>query len=105
MSSSTEIGLAVCLGGFIPSIARLTSNGIVESLLGEVASLIRSIEDLIVKDGEVEGKTQTDGVSRRKLALGNIGGTLVSLEGLVGRILALVASRKLGKVAVVVTLP
>ena len=83
----------------------LTGNGIIESLLGEMASLIGGVEDLVVEDGEVQGETQTDGVSGRQLVLGNIGGSLVSLEGLVGRVLALVASSKLGEVTVVVTLP
>ena len=83
----------------------LTGNGIIESLLGEMASLIGRVEDLVVEDGEVQGETQTDGVSGRQLVLGNIGGSLVSLEGLVGRVLALVASSKLGEVTVVVTLP
>ena len=78
---------------------------LVESLLGEMASLIGGVEDLVVEDGEVQGETQTDGVSGRQLVLGNIGGSLVSLEGLVGRVLALVASSKLGEVTVVVTLP
>ena len=82
-----------------------TGNGIVESLLGEVASLVRGVEDLVVENGEVQGKTKADGVRRRKLGLGNIGGSLVSLEGLVGRVLALVAHSELGEVTVVVTLP
>jgi hypothetical protein len=74
-------------------------------LLGKVASLVRSVQDLIVKDGEVESETKADGVSRRKFGLGNFGGRLVSLERLVGRVLAPVANSKLGKVAVVITLP
>ena len=82
-----------------------TSNGIIESLLRQVASLIRCIEDLVVEDGEVEGKAKTDGVGRGKLGLGNLGGGLVGLEGLVGRVLALVANGELGEVTVVVTLP
>jgi hypothetical protein len=86
-------------------MAILTGNGIVESLLGEVASLIRGVEDLVVEDGEVQGETQADGVSGRQLVLGNIGGSLVGLEGLVGGVLALVASSKLGEITVVVTLP
>ncbi len=83
----------------------LTSNGIIESLLGKVAGLIRSVENLVVEDGEVQGKTKADGVSGRQLSLGDLGGSLVGLERLVGRVLALVANGELGKVAVVVTLP
>lgn len=83
----------------------LTGNGIVESLLGKVASLVGGVEDLVVENGEVEGEAEADGVGGRKLALGNLGGGLVGDKGLVGRVLALVASSELGKVAVVVTLP
>jgi hypothetical protein len=70
-----------------------------------VASLIRSVEDLIVEDREVKGKTQADGVSRGQLGLGDLGGSLVGLEGLVSRVLALVADGKLSKVAVIIALP
>ncbi len=83
----------------------LTSNSIIESLLGEVASLIWGVENLVVEDGEVQGKTKTDWVSWGKIALGNLGSGLVSLEGLVGGLLALVANGKLSEVAVVITLP
>ena len=70
-----------------------------------MASLVGSIEDLVVEDGEVEGKAEANGVGRRKLGLGNVGSVLVGLERLVGGILALVANGELGKVTVVVTLP
>ena len=70
-----------------------------------MASLIGSVQDLVVEDGEVEGKTQADGVGRRQLSLGNLGGSLVGLQGLVGGVLATVANGKLSEVAVVVTLP
>ncbi len=70
-----------------------------------MAGLVGGVEDLVVEDGEVEGKTQADGVSGRELGLGNLGGSLVSLKRLVGRILAAVADGELGEVAVVVTLP
>jgi hypothetical protein len=70
-----------------------------------VASLIRSVEDLVVEDREVEGETQADGVRGRQLGLGNLGGSLVGLERLVGGVLAAVADGKLGEVTVVVTLP
>lgn len=86
-------------------MSRLTSDSIVERLLGEVASLIGSVENLVVEHGEVQGETKTDGVSGRKLGLGNLGGSLVGFKRLVGRVLALVASSELGKIAVVVTLP
>jgi hypothetical protein len=83
----------------------LTSNGVIKSLLGEMAGLIRRIQDLIVENGEVEGQTQADWVGWCKVSLCNFGGVLVSLEGLVGRLLSLVANGELSKVTVVITLP
>lgn len=83
----------------------LTGNGVVERLLGEVAGLIRGVQDLVVEDGEVQGKSETDGVRGRKLGLSNLGGSLVSVEGLVGRVLPLVTDSELGEVTVVVALP
>ena len=82
-----------------------TGNSIIESLLGQVASLVRSVKDLVVEDGEVKGETKADGVGGRKLSLGNLSSSLVGLEGLVGRVLAAVANSELGEVTVVVTLP
>jgi hypothetical protein len=82
-----------------------TSNSVIKGLLGKVACLIRRVEDLIVEDGEVEGKTKADWVCWCKVGLGNFGSILVSLEGLVGRLLSLVANRKLSKVSVVISLP
>jgi hypothetical protein len=70
-----------------------------------VASLIRGVEDLVVEHGEIEGKTEADGVSGRELGLSDLGGGLVGLERLIGRVLAGIANSKLGEVAVIVTLP
>lgn len=70
-----------------------------------MASLVGGVEDLVVENGEVQSKTQADRVGRGKVGLGNLGSVLVSLEGLVGGLLALVASCELGEVTVVVTLP
>jgi hypothetical protein len=70
-----------------------------------MASLIRGVENLVVEDGEVESETQTDGVGRRQFSLRNLGGRLISLKRLVGRVLSLVTDGKLGKVAVIVSLP
>jgi hypothetical protein len=70
-----------------------------------VAGLVRSIENLVVEDGEVQCETETDRVRGRKLSLGNLGGSLVGLQGLIRRVLALVTNGKLGEVAVVVALP
>ena len=80
-------------------------DGVVEGLLGEVASAVGAVQDLVVEDREVEGKTQADGVGGGQLGDGNVRSSLVSLERLVGGVLALVASGELGEVSVVVTLP
>lgn len=82
-----------------------TGNRIVKGLLGEMAGLIRRVQDLVVKDREVEGEPQTNGMSGSQILRGNLGGSLVCLKRLVGRRLALVTLSELGEVAVVVTLP
>jgi hypothetical protein len=51
-------------------------NGVVKGLLGKVACAVRRVQDLVVEDGEVQGETETDGVGRGELSLGNIGGAL-----------------------------
>lgn len=82
-----------------------TSNGVIESKLGQVASLVGRVEDLVVEDGEVESQTQTDGVGRSQVGLGNLGGSLVGLERGIGGGLAALTNGELGQVTVVVTLP
>jgi len=104
-------------------------DGLVESLLGEVASAIRCkqgredrsgsrglrardglrgrtrVEDLVVEDREVEGQAEADGVRRRELGDSDVRGGLVGLERLVGRVGPLVAGGELGEVPVVVSHP
>jgi hypothetical protein len=70
-----------------------------------LASLVRSIEDLIIEDRKVEGQAETDGVCWGKIGVGDLGGSLVCLERLVGRGLALVANGEFSEVAVVISLP
>ena len=55
---------------------------IIESLLGEVAGTIRRVKDLVVEDGEVEGKTQADRVGGSELGLSNIGSALHNSENI-----------------------
>lgn len=81
------------------------SNGIVKSLLCKVASLVGRVEDLIVEDGEVQGKTKSDRVSRSEIGLSNLSGGLVSFKRLVGGLLSLIGGCEFGEVAVVITLP
>ena len=81
------------------------SNGVVERLLRQMARTVGAVEDFVVEDGEVECETETDGVGGGQAGGGNLGGSLVRLERLIGRSLALVANSKLSEVTVVVTLP
>ena len=81
------------------------SNSVVKGSLGKVASLVGGVENLVVEDREVQGESETDGMGRSEVSLGNLGGILVSLERLVGGGLALVTKSELGEVTVVVTLP
>jgi hypothetical protein len=94
---------------------------IIESLLGKVAGTVGGVEDLVVEDGEVQGKTEADWVGWGELSLGNIGGVLISVSGaplrlcnrsyLVGLVssgscdLALLTGRELCKITVVVPFP
>jgi hypothetical protein len=82
-----------------------TSNSVVKGLLGKVACLVGGVQDLVVEDGEVEGKAKADWVGGSQVCLSNLGSVLVSLEGLVGGLLSLVANGELSEVAVVITLP
>ena len=70
-----------------------------------MACLIGRVQDLIVEHREVESKTKADWVCWSKVGLGNFSGVFVSLEGLVGGLLSLVANSKLSKVSVIVPLP
>ena len=80
-------------------------NSVVERLLRQVACTVGAVEDLVVEDGEVEGKSEADGVGGSQAGGGNLGGGLVSLEGLVGRLLAAVTDSELREVSVVIALP
>lgn len=70
-----------------------------------MAGLVWRVENLIVEDREVQGKTKADWVGWGKVGLSNFGSILVSLKRLVGGLLALITSSELSKVTVVVTLP
>lgn len=70
-----------------------------------MACLVRRVEDLIVENGEVKGKTQTDGVGGSKVSLSDFSGILVGGQRVVGRSLALLTEGELGEITVVITLP
>jgi hypothetical protein len=80
-------------------------NRIVKRLLGEVARTVRRVEDLIVEHREVEREAKADWVSGWEFSDCNVRRRFVGLERLVGAVLALVASGKLRKVAVVIAHP
>ena len=88
----------VLVGFFVEGIE--LGNSIVEGLLGYRAGLVRSVENLVVKDGEVKSKTKADRVRRRKVRLGDSTGGLVSIKGSSGGFLADIANLELGKVTV-----
>lgn len=70
-----------------------------------MACSVRRVENFIVENGEVEGKTQPDGVGSSKLTLSDFGGLLVCLVGRLGGGLALVSSCIFCNVSVIVTFP
>lgn len=97
-------------------------DGVVESLLGQVACAVRGVQDLVVKHGEIEGETEADGMGGRELCLCNIGSSLTGwlawhafdqpwVQYLVSLVccgcstLALLARGEFGQVAVIVSLP
>ena len=51
-------------------------NSVIKGLLGKVASTVRRVQDLVVENGEVEGKTQADGMRRGELGLSDVRGVL-----------------------------
>lgn len=51
-------------------------NSVIEGLLGEVASTVGRVEDLIVEYGEVQSETEADRVSGGEISLGNFGSVL-----------------------------
>ena len=82
-----------------------TGNGIIESLLRQLAGLVWRVHDLVVEDRKVQRKTKADWVSRSQAVSSDFGGSLVGLERLVRRVLPPVANRELRKVAMIIALP
>jgi len=73
-------------------------------LLGDLARLVGGVEDFVVEDGEVQGKTQSDRMRGRKVRRGNIRGALVRVKGRSSRLLAGFPGLELREVPVVVSL-
>ena len=58
----------------------LTSNGIVKCLFGEMAGLVRRVENLIVEDGKVQGETEADWMGRSEIRSGDLSSSFVGLQ-------------------------
>ena len=70
-----------------------------------MARLVGRVQDLVVEDGEVQGKTEADRVCWGKVSLSDFGGILVCLKRLVCGALSLFGDSEFSKVSVIVTLP
>lgn len=79
-------------------------DGVVEGGLGQAARPVRAVQDLVVEDGEVERQAEPDGVSGRQLGHGDVTGSLIRHQGVLGGVLAVVARCELGEVSVIITL-
>ena len=55
-------------------------DGIIKCLLGKMTSLIWRVENLVIEDREIEGKTETDGMSWSKVRLCDFGSVLVCFQ-------------------------
>ena len=54
-------------------------DGVVKCLLGQLAGFVRTVEDLVIKYGEVESQAEPDGVGRLHLGFADFKCVLVSL--------------------------
>ena len=61
----------------LPIFDLMRRHGLLCYLLGQLARLVRAVEDLVVEHGEVEGEPQPDGVSRLHLGLTDLESVLV----------------------------
>ena len=74
--------------------------GLLERLVGDLASLLVVLHDLVLEHGEVKGETESDGVAGLE---SDAVGFVVGLEGIVLDLLEVVTLGVLSDVAVVVT--
>ena len=58
-------------------------DGFIKGLLGQLARLLGTVEDLIVKDGKVESQSKSDGMGGGKLTVGVGAGLIVSIQAVV----------------------
>ena len=90
------LGIAEILFG---NLVNLVKGGL-ESLLSKLASTFLVLHNFIVEHGEVKGKTELDGVARRKIDLLSLG---VGLQCLSLDLLQLLTLSSLSNVTIVVT--
>lgn len=80
------------------------SNGIIEGLLGQLTGLAWVVLNLIVENGVVKGKTESDGVGGFEGSLGFLGGCFVSLMGVISGLVVFSSGGVFGDVSVIVSL-
>ena len=71
--------------------------------LGDAAS--HHVTHLVVEDGEVKGETESDRMRWLQLLHGDVAGSLVGDQTVLGCVLALLTRRELGQIPLVVALP
>jgi len=80
------------------------SNSIIEGLFGQLAGLAWVVFNLIVEDGIVEGKTESDWMSGLKGSLSIFSGKLVSLMSLICGFVVFSPGGVFGHISVIVSL-
>ena len=70
-----------------------------------LAGAVRRVKDLVVENGEVERQTEADRVCGWQAFCGDVIGSLVGRQAVLGRLLPVVARGELSQVPVVVPLP
>ena len=77
-------------------------DGIVEGGLSQLTCLGRIVHDLIVEDGEIQGKSQSDRVGGLQLGSGDICGVVICFKGGSGGLVVLLSDGVLADVSEVV---
>lgn len=77
---------------------------VVEGRLGQATRPVRTVEDLVVEHGEVQGQAEADRVRGRQFSHGDVARGFVRHQRVLGRLLAVVARGELRQVSVVITL-
>ena len=80
------------------------SNGIIEGLLGQLTGFAGVVLNLVVEDGVVQGKAESDGMSGLEILLSLVSGALVGLMGVVSSLVVLSSGGVFRDVSEVVSL-